>query len=208
MAKPSTKKSPYSVHPGVAMVQSAIARLKENTGRTLDEWIELVKKSGPAAEKDRREWLKERYNLGTNYSWWIAEQSCGKGTEDTDPEEYLKAAHRYVEEMYSGGKAGLRPIYDRLLELGLGLAKDVKACPCKTIVPLYRNHVIAQIKPTTRTRVDFGFALGAMRAMGRLIDTGGFVKKDRITHRIPISKLEDIDDEIERWLKTAYDLDA
>ena len=207
MAKPSAKKSLYSVHPGVAMVQATIARLKEKTGRSLDEWLKLVNKSGPPTEKERREWLKEHYNLGTNYSWWIAEQSVGKGTEDTDPDEYLKAADRYVEEMYSGGKAGLRPIYDRLLALGLGIGRDVKACPCKTIVPLYRNHVFAQIKPSTRTRVDFGFALGKIRGKGRLVETGGFAKKDRITHCIAIASLDEIDGEVKRWLKTAYDLD-
>jgi hypothetical protein len=207
MPNKSPKKSLYSVHPGVAMVQATIARLKEKTGRDLDEWVELVNRSGPPTEKERREWLKDRHNLGTNYSWWIAEQSVGKGTEDTDPDEYLKAAHKYVEEMYSGAKAGLRPIYDGLLALGLGLGKDVKACPCKTIVPLYRNHVFAQIKPSTRTRVDFGLALGATRGKGRLVETGGFAKKDRITHRIAISKLDEIDDEVKRLLKAAYEMD-
>src|SRR5204863_7204680 len=102
----------------------------------------------------------------------------------------------------------LRPIYDRLLKLGLGVAKDVKACPCQTIVPLYRHHVFAQIKPTTRTRIDLGFALGDGKATGRLIDTGGFAKKDRITHRIPISSLKDIDDEVKHWLKAAYERDV
>ena len=118
-----------------------------------------------------------------------------KGEEDGDPEAYLKAAARYVEEMYAGPKAALRPIHDRILELAFELGNDVKACPCKTIVPLYRNHVFAQIKPTTRTRIDLGFALGDTKATGRLIDTGGFAKKDRITHRIPISSLADIDNE-------------
>jgi hypothetical protein len=49
--------------------------------------------------------------------------------------------------------------------------------------------VIAQIKPATRTRIDLGFALGSREAEGRLIDTGGYAKKDRITHRIPISSM-------------------
>ncbi len=75
-------------------------------------------------------------------------------------------------------------------------------------MPLYRNHVFAQIKPATRTRIDLGFALGATKAKGRLIDTGGYQKKDRITHRIPITALADIDDEVKRWLKAAYELDA
>ena len=125
-----------------------------------------------------------------------------------EPEEYLENAERDVEAMYSGGKAKLRPLYDALLRLGLKTGKDAKACPCKTIVPLFRKHVFAQIKPSTQTRIDMGFALGNLKPTGRLIDTGGFAKKDRITHRIPITSLADIDDEVKHWLKVAYDRDA
>jgi hypothetical protein len=152
--------------------------------------------------------LKTQHGLGTNSAWWLAERADGKGTETSDPDSYLEAAEGYVEKMFSGGKAGLRPIYDALLKTGLKLGKEVKACPCQTIVPLYRKHVFAQIKPTTQTRIDLGFALGDMKPKGRLIDTGGFAKKDRITHRIPISTLEDIDDEVKRWLQVAYERDA
>lgn len=202
------KKSPYGVHPGVAMVQAAIAKLKEKTGRTLEEWIEFIEKSGPPTEKERREWLKKKHGLGTNYAWWLAERAEGKGWEDGDPEAYLRAAERYVEEMFAGKKAGLRPVYNKLLELGLKLGKDVKACPCKTIVPLYRRHVFAQIKPSTLTRIDFGLALARTKVPKRLLATGGLAKGDRITHRIPIGSLAEIDDEVGRWLRVAYDLDA
>ena len=163
---------------------------------------------GTTHGKERREWLKTQHKLGTNYAWWLAERAEGKGMKDGNPQAYLKAAEKYVEEMFTGPKAGLRPLYDKLLALGLKLGKDVKACPCKTIVPLYRKHVFAQIKPTTQTRIDFGLALGKMKTPKRLIDTGGFAKKDRITHRIPVTKLAEIDDEVKRWLKTAYELDA
>jgi hypothetical protein len=105
-------------------------------------------------------------------------------------------------------KADLRPIHDALIELGRSLGPDVKVCPCQTIVPLYRNHVFAEIKPATKTRIDLGFALGDTKATGRLIDTGGFAKKDRITHRIPITQPEEIDGEVEQWLKVAYDRDG
>ena len=125
-----------------------------------------------------------------------------------DPVTYLEEAERDVEAMFSGGKAKLRRLYNALLKLGLKTGKEAKACPCKTIVPLYRSHVFAQIKPTTQTRIDMGFALGDMKPTGRLIDTGGFAKKDRITHRIPISSMDDIDDEVKHWLKVAYDRDA
>lgn len=201
------RKSIYSVHPGVLMTQKWIAELKEKTGRSLDEWLALIRKSGPKDEQARRAWLKEKYGLGTNSAWWLAERADGKGNETGDPGEYLAAAEGYVEKMFSGPKAALRPMYEQLLKLGFKLGKDVRICPCETIVPFYRNHVIAQVKPATRTRIDFGFALGDLKPQGRLIDTGGFAKKDRITHRIPITSLTDIDDEVKHWLKVAYDRD-
>jgi hypothetical protein len=204
----SRAKSVYGVHPGVAMVQDWVRALKEKTGRSLDEWLALVEKSGPKTEKERREWLKAKHGLGTNSAWWIAVRAEGKGSDVDDPKTYLQAAERYVEEMFSGTKAGLKPIYDALLKLGLSIGPGTKACPCKTIVPLYRNHVFAQIKPTTKTRIDFGLALGNTKAPKRLIDTGGFAKKDRITHRFEITRLADIDAEVKKWLKTAYEKDA
>lgn len=110
--------------------------------------------------------------------------------------------------MFAGPKGAVRPIYDKLLEIGLKLGKDVKACPCKTIVPLYRKHVFAQLKPSTRTRIDLGLALKDTRVPKRLIDTAGFAKKDRITHRIPVASLAEIDAELHKWLKVAYEMDG
>lgn len=196
------KKSLYSLHPGYAMEATSMVNLQKRTGKTLEEWIKIVKKSGPSTEQERREWLKQEHNITTNYAHWIAERAEGKGgAENYHPE-------KLVETMFAGKKAGLTPIYEKLLGLGLKLGKDVKACPCATIVPLYRQHVFAQIKPTTLTRLDLGLALGNMKTPKRLINTGGYEKKDRITHRIPISALKEIDDEVKHWLKVAYDLDT
>jgi len=209
MPKTATKtKSIYGVHPGVLMTQKWVGELKQKTGRSLDEWIKFIRKEGPPTAAARGDWLKTQHKLGTNSAWWLAERSVGKGAESGDPDAYLRAAEKYVDEMFAGKKEHLRPIYDALLKLGLSMGKDTKACPCQTIVPLYRNHVFAQIKPTTQTRIDFGLALGdTKKAPKRLIDTGGFAKKDRITHRFEITSLKDIDDEVRRWLKTAYKRD-
>jgi hypothetical protein len=209
MPKTATKtKSIYGVHPGVLMTQKWVAELKQKTGRTLEEWIKFIKKEGPPTEAARRDWLKEQYKLGTNYAAFIAGQSVGKGEETGDPNVYLAAAEKYVDEMFAGKKEHLKPLYNALLKLGLSMGKDTKACPCQTIVPLYRNHVFAQIKPTTQTRIDFGLALGdTKKTPKRLIDTGGFAKKDRITHRFEITSLKDMDDEVKKWLRIAYDRD-
>src|SRR5271169_5838284 len=127
----------YDVHPGVAMVQKEIAALKPKTGRTLEEWIALVKKDGPTGHLARRNWLKSKHNVGNNAAWWIVERAQGKGDEGDTPEKYLATAVKYVEDQYAGKKSALRPIFDQLLALGKSLAPDVKACPCKTMVPLY-----------------------------------------------------------------------
>jgi hypothetical protein len=208
MSTAAKMENPYSVHPGVAMVQKWVQELPQKTGRSLEEWIVLTQKSGPRTEKERREWLKKEHKLGSNSAAWIAGRLEGKGTEEDSPDAYLKTAAEWVEAQYSGPRAALGPLYEQLLALGFSLGKDVKACPCKTMVPLYRNHVFAQIKPSTNTRIDLGFALGNMKTPKRLIDTGGYEKKDRITRRIEIKSKADIDGEMKRWLKKAYEMDA
>src|SRR5437868_2723797 len=128
MAKSANKnKSPYGVHPGVMMMQKWIAELKQNTGRTLDEWIKFIKKNGPKDEKSCRDWLKRESNLGTNSAWWLAERAFGDDLvfRDDDPAEYLKMAGVYVEEQYAGAKASLRPIYEKLLQMCLEFAHDL-----------------------------------------------------------------------------------
>jgi hypothetical protein len=162
----------------------------------------VVKKSGPATEKERIAWLKDAHGITTNYALWIAKRVDGGGSAAAyDPDAM-------VEEMFAGKKAVLRPIYDRMLALAFGLGKDVRVSPCKTIVPFYRKHVFAQMKPTTATRVDVGFALKDMKPSGELISTGGFEKGDRITHRIPVASLNEIDTEVRKWLKHAYEMDV
>ena len=128
----------YDVHPGVTMVKKSIAGLKAKTGRSLEEWLKLVRDEGPETEKLRRAWLQARHGLGMNYASWIAACSVGTG-EDGNPDTYLKQAAEYVEKMFAGPKEPLRRIYEALLKLGRSLGKDV--CPCQTIMPFYRNHV-------------------------------------------------------------------
>ena len=208
-------KHPYSAHPSMQMVVDWVEELPAKTGRSLEQWLKHIVKDGPKDENARREWLAKTYKMGTNSARWLAEKATHpeKIAEDT-PEGYLKIAPTYVEEQYAGKKAALRPIYDKLLKLGLDAGKEAKACPCTTMVPLFREHDFAQIKATTNTRVDLGLALGKLpeskipKLGGRMIATGGREKKDRITHRIPISAVEEIDGVVKEWLGRAYELDG
>lgn len=196
------KNSVYTLHPGFKMEESSMANLKERTGRTIEQWVRMVKKSGPATERERIAWLKEAHGITTNYALWIAKRADGGGgAVNYDPDAMVEA-------MFAGKKAGLRPIYDEMLRLAFGLGKDVRVSPGKTIVPFYRKHVFAQVKPTTATRIDAGFALKDMKPSGKLISTGGFEKGDRITHRIPVASIREIDTEVKKWLTHAYKIDV
>jgi hypothetical protein len=143
-AKEPLRPSPYSAHLGVAMEAKAVSELKEKTGRTLEEWIALTQRLGPKTEKERTAWLKEKHGLGTNYAKWLASRAEGKSRADDDPDALVDA-------MYASEKSALRPIHDRLIELALALGNDVTITPCSTIVPIRRCHVVAQIKPATKT---------------------------------------------------------
>jgi hypothetical protein len=117
---------------------------------------------------------------------------------------------QYVEGQYAGNKSALRPIFEELPKLGRSLGADVNVCPCRTMVPLYRQQVFAQSKPTTNSRIDLGLCLATYKGKlpKRLIDTGGLAKKDRITHRIEVTSANQIDADLAKWLKVAYSLDV
>lgn len=198
----------YSVHPGVPMIMKMVAEMKAKTGRTLEEWDELLAAKGPKGMRERAAWLKQEFKVGGNTASWLAQRVGGQPTWDESEEAYLAIAPKYVDEMFAGDKSALLPLYEQLLEEGRALGPDVKFCPCKTIVPFYRYHVFAQVKPSTKTRIDFGLALGDTQATGKLIDTGGFAKKDRITHRFEVTSAKDINAELRKWLKVAYERDG
>jgi hypothetical protein len=208
MARKTAPRPAYDVHPGVAMVQKWAADLPARTGRSLDQWAELIRRSKLPA-KEKRAWLKAEHGHGTNTAWWLVEYAEGSATWDVDPDAYLASAAGYVEAMYAGGKAALRPVFDKLLRVGRSLGKDVKVCPCKTMVPFYRKRVFAEIKPATRTRIDLSLALGEEPEAGKLKVNQQRVKRgDRLTHLIALATPDDVDAEVTRWLRAAYDRDA
>jgi hypothetical protein len=171
--------------------------LEERTGRSFEDWGKLAKKDGPKEKKALLAWLRSEHGLSTNYAHWVAGGEAG-GSESYDPEAF-------VEEMYAGPKAHLRPIYERLLDEGLGLGEDVKACPCQTMVPLYRKYVFAELKPASSKRFELGLALGDTKPAGRLETLGSRALGNRITHRIILEDESGIDGEVLRWLRAAYE---
>jgi hypothetical protein len=207
----------YTVHPMVDYVMTMIQNLPEKTGRSLQQWVAVVKKEkslvqGAAGATDAKAinaFLKQKHGLGGTTASLITDHMLGLNAERTDGALYLTTAAEMVDAMYAGPKADLRPLHDLLIQEIVRRRPDCRISPCKTIVPIYRNRVVAQIKPTTNKRIDLGLALQDAKGKlpKRLIDTGGAAKKDRITHRIEVTNSDDVDDQLWKWFDMAYDLD-
>jgi len=202
---------PYDLHPSVAFVQAILSNLEARTGRGLEAWIALARKEAPPDAKGRIAWLKAQ-GLGGNQAGLVAQRAGsepGHAFDDT-PEGYLAAAPGYVDAQYAGRKAAFRPLFERLAAHARALGSDVKVCPCETIVPFYRHRVFAEARPFA-SRLDLGLALGDPASVqdpsGRLKETGGFARKDRITHKLELGAEDDLAAALP-WLERAYRRDA
>jgi predicted transport protein len=109
-----------------------------------------------------------------------------------------------VAAQYAGQKAGLRPIYERLVAAALALGSDVELSPRKTYVALARGKQFAIIQPSTAARVDLGLRLKGRPTAGRLEAAGNF-GSGSITHKVALASLEMVDDEVLGWLRAAYE---
>ena len=198
----------YDVHPGVAMVRKWADELPAKTGRSLDQWAEQLRRSRLATAKERREWLKAEHGFGTNTAWWLVEYAEGSATWDGDPAAYLRSAAGYVEAMFGKGKEWQRPVFEAVVAYARTLGADVRVCPCKTIVPLYRKRVFAELKPATKARLELALALGETPYGGRLQANPRAKGNDRLRHLVGLTEAEGFDAEVKRWLKAAYRADA
>ena len=59
------------------------------------------------------------------------------------------------------------------------------------------------MQPSTRTRVDVGIQLKGAAPGGRLEASGSF--NAMVSHRVRITEVAEVDEELVRWLREAYD---
>jgi predicted transport protein len=123
-----------------------------------------------------------------------------KRAEHDSPESQLDA-------QYAGGKEHLRPIGDKLVEMGLALGDDVTLNVRQGYVALVRGKQFAAIAPTTKTRVDLGLRLkGLDSPLSGRVTEGTNIGGGSITHKISLASVDEIDTEVKTLLWSAYHL--
>lgn len=173
-----------------------IAGLPEKTGKPLAEWLRILHASGLAKHKELVTLLKTGHGLTHGFANMIALQFLQSDSHTATDTDSLVTAQ------YAGTKAGLRPIYDAVLAAVRSFGPDVEVAPKKAYVSLRRSKQFAIVQPSTASRVDVGLVLKAADAEGRLEPAGSF--NAMVTHRVRVSTPEEVDKELVRWLKKAY----
>jgi hypothetical protein len=181
-----------------AALQSMIDNLAQKTGKPLAEWVKVVKKRGLSKHGEIVATLKKDHGIGHGYANLIAHQALG-----SDSVSVAKGGVDLVAEQYAGAKAGLRPVYDLLVQKLEGFGKDVELSPKKAYVSLRRSKQFGLIQPSTATRVDVGLNLKGVAPKGRLEASGSF--NSMCTHRVRLESPKQVDAELVAWLRQAYD---
>ncbi len=172
-----------------------IKNIEESTGKPFGEWVALARKHG-GKHGEMMKFLKEKHGLGHGNANLIAIKArevdtppVGANTDPADP-------------WFTDKKAALRPIYDAVAEQVKKFGDDVEFSPKKTYMSLRRKKQFGCIMPTTATRIDVGINLKSAKPTKRLLaeKTGAM-----FTHRVPVSDVKEVDQELLAWLKRAYD---
>jgi hypothetical protein len=179
------------------METAAKAKLIATSGKSFEQWVALARRAGAAGHLDLRRWLHDEHGLGSRNAWWIANAALGADEPDyTAPEQLVDA-------LYAGPRDALRALHERLVDEFLALGDDVIVTACKTMVPVYRKFVFAELHPV-REGVEIQLALGDQPCGRRLRRAKGRMADDRITHAVTVEHEDAIDDELRGWLASAY----
>lgn len=183
----------------MATVKDAIATMAKNieitTGKPVEKWVAMARTKGFAKHGEALKWFKDAHGIGHGYANFLAKETL-------KPDDAGDAA--LVDAQFAGAKSALKPLYERLVKMVRAFGSDVEVAPKKNNVSVRRNKQFALLQPSTATRMDVGLILKGVPAKGRLEASGSF--NAMFTHRVRVESVKDIDGELERWLKNAYDL--
>jgi predicted transport protein len=174
--------------------KSVLANCRENTGRSLDQWVLLARRAKVADAKGARDWAKKQ-GLSIVYATAVAETLFPPGAEDDDA---------LIDAQYEGPRAHLRPIYDALIETVRALGADVAIMPRKSQVTCSRDKSFAVIRAKAKDRIDVALKLHGMRPTTRLQADAKAMASDP-SHVVGVRARSEIDRELVAWLRAAYD---
>ena len=200
-----------SVEDGIA---AQVRNIEARYGRSLPEWFGLIAASGLTKHSEVVAMLKADYGMAHGAAHRVsllsrqAAAPAASAPAAPAPVPVLApvpaSPGEVADALYTGKKASLRPLHDRLMAMVHALGPDVSLAPKKGYVSLRRpRKQFAMIQPSGAGRIDIGLILKDVPAGGRLESAAGF--NALFTHRVRLTGPADLDAELIGWLRTAYD---
>jgi len=177
-------------------VQTMIDNMPEKTGKSLVEWFAVLDATNLEKHGQMMKMLKSEHGVSHGYANTIVliyRQQAAGAPKDGD----------LVFAQYEGSKAALKPVYEAVIAITAEFGSDVEVAPKKTYVSLRRKKQFAIVQAATKSRVDLGLNLKGVEPSDRL--EGGVVFGGMCTHKVRLSEVDDVDEQVAGWLRHAYD---
>ncbi len=176
--------------------QAYLDNIRAKTGLTPEDFIRMAKEKGLTKHADLLAWLKNDIGLGHGHANAIIGVINSVEKPKASKDEKL-------EKLFSGAKAAWRKPYDDLLKKLNKFGEDVGVAPTNTYISLLRGDRKFGIVQVTGERLDIGIKRKGAAAEGRFEEAGSW--NAMVTHRVRITDPKQIDAEILKWLRDAYD---
>ena len=177
------------------------ASMQERTGRTLDEWVDLVRHAGldPLQQDDVRRWLKDVHGIQPDMQGTIAEAAA------RHPGWVEQTLEDYADAMYAGSRAELRPLHDGVVALAIGLGDDCAVEGHSTYTLVIRRTQFAAVAPGPHGTLRVGLCFRAKApADKRLSEAKAFGQSTHWVHLASDSDENDVRS-LEPLLRAAYE---
>jgi hypothetical protein len=182
--------------------ETQLKNIQTRTGKSLDELFGLIRQSGLQKHGEIRDMLKSSLGMGHGDANTLT-HNYFKAAEGgaSPPTAGATASGGVLDELYSGGKAGLRPIHDRLMT-AINAFGPFEIAPKKGYVSLRRKKQFAMIGPATKTRVEVGLNMKGVEATPRLLaqPSGGMCQ-----YKVNVTDAAEVDPELIAWIRQAYE---
>lgn len=175
--------------------KTMIDNLLKNSGKSLEQWIEIVKKQNFQKHGEIVKFLKEKHSLTHGYANLVAHKSKGSDAGSAVNKNEL------IEKQYKG-KEHFKSIYDKLQAEILKFGKDVEVAPKNAYVAFRRKKQFAMLTPATKSRFEIGLNLKGEPIQGRLESAGSNMM---CSHKINLASENEINKEILDWIRLSYE---
>ncbi len=179
-------------------VQTQLKNIQKKTGKSLAELAAIAKKSGLTKHGELRDMFKEKLGLGHGDANGLVHAILASdGTRAAEG----KSADAVLDEIYSGAKAGFRPIHEKLMK-EINKFGEFEIVPKKGYVSLRRKKQFAMIGPKTNTRFEVGINAKGLKKNARLLEQPS---GSMCNYVVNVSEVGEVDPELISWIKSAYE---